>query len=159
MFRGRGEGVKTFDIPCKWTFRTVEKIQARTLEEAMRKADALSEPETLTGAKFEPDDLFHVDYDGLEKIYPTPKEKDPMEGWEKVRDDAYNKCYRRKFGDSIVTVSAHAEEEVGWGGFDYGWTIESEGDDFSVSSKKTYNSPEDAAKDAEDRLRKAGGYE
>lgn len=147
--------MRTFDIPCKWTFRTVEKIQARTLMEAQNKADALSEPQSLAGARFDKEDLFHVDYDELNRMHPLPKEKDPMEGWKKVRDDAYNKCYERKFGDVTVSVTAYAEEEVGWG-FDYGWTIEGEDDDFSISSKGDLGSLEAAAEAALKKMESLG---
>jgi hypothetical protein len=144
-----------FRIPCKWTVRTVEEVEARSLHEAETKALALGKPSTLVGAEVDEDELFPVDMARMRKMHPVPEPPDPMKGWKHTWDDGYNQVYERRYGKDLVTVGARLDgETIGPAFFQYSWTITRGADDFSVTSKKCFGRPEEAAVEAEKALGK-----
>lgn len=147
-----------FKIPCKWTLRTVEVVEARSLDEAESKAMQLTRPADASAGELEAE-LFPVDLERMAKMHPIPVPPDPMRAWKKTRSDTFNHVWERRFGRNLVTVWAHGDPEDGVGPWfpEYCWTIRMAGDDAEVSSHRTFDSPEDAAKAAEVKLKVLGG--
>lgn len=79
-----------------------------------------------------------------------------MKDWTKTRDDGYNQVYRRKVGDDTLTVWAYIDPDGGIGAeaFNYWWMIIRKVDDYTITSKRSFNSPEEAAKDVMEKLEK-----
>jgi hypothetical protein len=75
--------------------------------------------------------------------------------WKKIRHDAYNTVYERRIGDAVLTIWYNAEPEAGVGVWmpTYRWMIARDGDDYTMTSRGSYESLEEAAQFAEAKLK------
>ena len=78
-----------------------------------------------------------------------------MPGWKKVKHDAHNTVYERRVGNALLRAWFHSEPyscRDAWEP-EYRWTIERDKDDFTMTSKGTFESIEEAAQFAEVKLK------
>lgn len=139
-----------FKVPCRWDVRTNEEIEATDAFDAEMKAGQLLAPKTLEGCEIVPC-IGVVDYEEMNRLYPPPIAKDPMDGWECIdKPDGYQggRWRIRKNGCTIDVFGIMGEIEVGPSFTMYGWEIESGLKIGTVISRKKYSSIESARRAA-----------
>jgi hypothetical protein len=138
-----------FKIPCEWRLKTIEEVEARDLMAAQDKVAILRRPKSMVGAKIEPV-IGVVDFQELERMYPTPEPPNPMIGWECIRGPGSYEggMWEKKVCGCTVIVSGDTGPiEVGMGWTTYHWRVSKDGEDNDLSSKIAYNQIE-MARDA-----------
>jgi hypothetical protein len=80
-----------------------------------------------------------------------------IKGWKKTKDTTYSQHYERRIGNALVKVWWSDPEKTFPFCPTYRWTIERDDSDFSVTSRGTYESAEEAAAFAETGLTKQVG--
>jgi len=136
-----------FKIPCEWTVRTVEVIEAKNLVDAQDKAFKLTRPKTLEGCKIEDPIGGGLDWKTFNKMYPPKPPADPMEGWTRTTDPGPyqgGQWVKEANGCEVFVTGDTGPIEVGMGMTTYSWSVSKPGRNDTLTSKKDFDRIEEA---------------
>jgi len=150
-----------FKVPMRWDLQTMEVVEAKDRfaaeEFASRSIEKPSADPSTWDIKKRIDG---VDWQKMEKMYPIPREPQPMDDWECLKEPgAYEGGYWKiDKGDYVVNVIGDdGPIDVGMSFATYTWKVSSDSLPYDIESKITYNNItecRDAALEALEKIKK-----